>query len=803
MNYGIGNLPRVQGTNLVVNVTPIDVLAALDGTFSATIQGNDTITPNGTLYQVTLYAGGQVFLSANYSITGSTFDLNTATPLGAVPAVPPAQAYTTVDSAGVPLTQRQILNFLGSGVTCADNSSVSRTDCTFTGGAGATFQANGTNTLSQTTINWQSGTNITVSNPSAGNVRFDFSGSLPIASGGTGQTTAGAAFNALSPMTTLGDLTYGGPAPGGTGTRLGGNTTTTKQFLSQTGTGTASAPPAWAQPAFADLSGLATKGQLPGVTVYTDQANAYSSGFSQTLGAATTGAASLNVPAGTAPTSPTKGDAWVTDPGSNKDRQLNFADNANGFIDLLNHAITTARTYYVCAKANGGTCVYNGDAGTVAPTIADTNDCATKATPCATIAGVRDKILGKILLAPVTVQLADAAGTGTDCYRPNATAFENLVYGSETTATLEGGEINNNGSYPTAYLYVLGNTATPGNVIVTGSTTCAGTAATDTAGLKFSNTTARVRGIAFKNFANGANGPDTGAVVCYRSVCYVEGSNYTGAAGTGGGTLAVGWDQSIARLGGTITVTDGNVLDVLNESHGSFITPLGRSNLTVVVNTGVTLNGGLFTSNEKSHTGVDGISLSVTGAGTAIVWFAIAHSSINWNDAQTFTAPAQSVNIQGANFTIDKATQGSYIRDGCRTTGQLTCTIGTTTSVFRSVLSDTFSYVQYLGGRTATNPDSLTGGSFETATNGHLLAGSVDGISGTSTLPRNLRGSCTFAASTTCTVTFGVAEADANYFITLGPNANKTFWWSAKATTGFTINASASSSDIVDWHLIR
>jgi len=409
----------------------------------------------------------------------------------------------------------------------------------------------------------------------------------------------------------------------------------------------------------------------------------------------------------------------------------------------------------------------------------------------------------KDFIGPVTVQLADAAGTGTDCYRPNATAFENLVYGSETTAALEGGEINNNGSYPTAYLYILGNTATPGNVIVTGSTTCAGTAATDTAGLKFSNTTARVRGIAFKNFANGANGPDTGAVVCYRSVCYVEGSNYTGAAGTGGGTLAVGWDQSIARLGGTITVTDGNLLDVLNESHGSFITPLGRSNLTVVVNTGVTLSGGLFTSNEKSHMGVDGISLSVTGAGTALVWFAIAHSSITWNDGQTFTAPAQTVNIQGANFTIDKATQGSYIRDGCRTTGQLTCTIGTTTSVFRSVLSDTFSYVQYLGGRTATNPDSLTGGSFETATNGHLLAGSVDGISGTSTLPRNLRGSCTFAASTTCTVTFGVAEADANYFITLGPNANKTFWWSAKATTGFTINASASSSDIVDWHLIR
>lgn len=42
-------------------------------------------------------------------------------------------------------------------------------------------------------------------------------GTLPIANGGTGQTTASAAFDALSPMTTAGDLIYGGAS--GTGTR--------------------------------------------------------------------------------------------------------------------------------------------------------------------------------------------------------------------------------------------------------------------------------------------------------------------------------------------------------------------------------------------------------------------------------------------------------------------------------------------------------------------------------------------------------------------------------------------------------
>lgn len=45
---------------------------------------------------------------------------------------------------------------------------------------------------------------------------------IAIANGGTGQTTAGAGFNALSPMTTAGDITYGGTA--GAGTRLAAGT---------------------------------------------------------------------------------------------------------------------------------------------------------------------------------------------------------------------------------------------------------------------------------------------------------------------------------------------------------------------------------------------------------------------------------------------------------------------------------------------------------------------------------------------------------------------------------------------------
>jgi hypothetical protein len=94
-------------------------------------------------------------------------------------------------------------------------------------------------------------------------------GTLAIANGGTGQTTAGAAFNALSPMTTLGDVIYGGAS--GTGARLAGNITATKNFLAQTGTGAVSAAPAWSTITASDvgLSNVTNDAQVKLSTVTT------------------------------------------------------------------------------------------------------------------------------------------------------------------------------------------------------------------------------------------------------------------------------------------------------------------------------------------------------------------------------------------------------------------------------------------------------------------------------------------------------------------------------------------------------
>lgn len=73
----------------------------------------------------------------------------------------------------------------------------------------------------------------------------EVSGTLSVTNGGTGVATW-----------TLGQLLYGS----GTNTvaQLAGNTTTTKKFLSQTGTGSVSAAPAWATLTTADISDLST-----------------------------------------------------------------------------------------------------------------------------------------------------------------------------------------------------------------------------------------------------------------------------------------------------------------------------------------------------------------------------------------------------------------------------------------------------------------------------------------------------------------------------------------------------------------
>lgn len=90
----------------------------------------------------------------------------------------------------------------------------------------------------------------------------DVTGALPIVNGGTGQTTKAAAFDALSPMTTGGDIIYGGTS--GTGTRLANGSS--GQVLTSNGTTTA---PSWQTPSASATTVPTVQKFLSGSGTYT------------------------------------------------------------------------------------------------------------------------------------------------------------------------------------------------------------------------------------------------------------------------------------------------------------------------------------------------------------------------------------------------------------------------------------------------------------------------------------------------------------------------------------------------------
>ncbi len=137
------------------------------------VRGNDTISPAGTFYRVRIVSatGQELLPERRYLISGTTFDLGTATAL--VSDIIAAQAYQVVQDEGTNLTQRQKLNLTGTGVTCTDNSSQARTDCTVSGGggSGSTHQIDGVALTAQDPINFQDTPTIDFTNPSAGNIQ--------------------------------------------------------------------------------------------------------------------------------------------------------------------------------------------------------------------------------------------------------------------------------------------------------------------------------------------------------------------------------------------------------------------------------------------------------------------------------------------------------------------------------------------------------------------------------------------------------------------------------------------------------
>lgn len=201
---------------------------------------------------------------------------------------------------------------------------------------------------------------------------------IGISYGGTGQTSKTAGFNALSPVTTLGDLIYGDGA--NSNARLAGNTTTAKQFLTQTGNGTISAAPAWAAIVNADVPSALTGKTYNGLSL-----TAAATGFtvaggttsktltvSNTLTLAGTDASTLNIGAGgtlgsaafTASTAyaPAAGSASIVTIGTITNALLRhqpatninlFAEDGGGFYS--DYAVQDDGVTYIQRKIGGST----------------------------------------------------------------------------------------------------------------------------------------------------------------------------------------------------------------------------------------------------------------------------------------------------------------------------------------------------------------------------------------------------------------------------------------------------------------
>jgi hypothetical protein len=203
------NIPLASTTGVTAGLISKTDYEVFNAKQSALTAGVDYLTPTGSAANLTS------FPTLNQNTTGTASNV-TGIVLGANGGTGIANTGKTITLGG---------NLVTSGAFATTLTSTGATNVTLpTTGTLATLD--GAETLTNKTLTSPTMTAPVLGTPASGTLTnatglpltSGVTGTLPLANGGTGATTKSSAFDALSPMTTLGDIIYGGTS--GTGTRL-------------------------------------------------------------------------------------------------------------------------------------------------------------------------------------------------------------------------------------------------------------------------------------------------------------------------------------------------------------------------------------------------------------------------------------------------------------------------------------------------------------------------------------------------------------------------------------------------------
>ena len=253
----------------------------------------------------------------------------------------------------------------------------------------------------------------------------DLAGTIPtwaIANGGTGQTTAGAAFNALSPITTTGDLILGNGA--NSATRLGIGT---NGYLLTVVGGTA----AWAAAPAAGVTSFA--GGTTGLTPASVTTGAISLAGTLVVGNGGTGATTLTgYVKGTGTSaltaSSTIPNTDITGLGTMSTQNANSVAVTGGAIDGTTIGVTTASTGAFTTVSASGVITSTVLTGTAPFTVASTTQVANlNAATAGTAGSATTATTATNLAGGVASQIPYQTGAGATAFIANGTAGQVLT----------------------------------------------------------------------------------------------------------------------------------------------------------------------------------------------------------------------------------------------------------------------------------------------------------------------------------------------------------------------------------------